>query len=64
MLCVGHIDKHEYNGKTYKDLVCEFIIKMGATAAPPPTQQSADLGAEDDLAEFEEIIGGGEDLPW
>lgn len=64
VLCVGRLDKHEYNGKTYKEIVCEFIIKMGATAAPPPAQQSADLGAEDDLAEFEEIIGGGENLPW
>lgn len=63
VLCVGRLETNEYNGKTYKNLVVEFFCKMptGTQAAVP--QAGADVNAESDLAEFEEILSDG-DLPF
>lgn len=63
VLCVGRLETNEYNGKKYKNLVVEFFCKMptGAQAAVP--QAGADVSAESDLAEFEEILSDGE-LPF
>lgn len=67
VLCIGHMETNEYNGKTYKNLVVEFFCKMpnGAEAAMPTSQagnNGAGISAEDDLSEFEELATG--DLPF
>lgn len=67
VLCIGHMETNEYNGKTYKNLVVEFFCKMpnGAEAAMPTYQagsSGAGISAEDDLSEFEELATG--DLPF
>lgn len=33
VLCIGKIETSEYQGKTYKTLVCEYISIMGAAPA-------------------------------
>lgn len=63
VLCIGHMETNEYNGKTYKNLVVEFFCKMpnGAEAAMPTSQagnNGAGISAEDDLSEFEELATG------
>lgn len=67
VLCIGHMETNEYNGKTYKNLVVEFFCKMpNGTEAAMPTSQAGNSGAgisaEDDLSEFEELATG--DLPF
>lgn len=67
VLCIGHMETNEYNGKTYKNLVVEFFCKMpnGAEAAMPTApagNNGAGISAEDDLSEFEELATG--DLPF
>lgn len=67
VLCIGHMETNEYNGKTYKNLVVEFFCKMpNGTEAAMPTSQTgnngAGISAEDDLSEFEELATG--DLPF
>lgn len=57
VLCIGRIETNEYNGKTYKNLVCEFVSIMGNVLAPAP---DANISAEDDLSEFEELISDDE----
>ena len=62
VLCVGQIDTHEYNGKTYNDLVCEYVGHTGASfgavppAAPPPEAASAPA--------FSDLDGDDTDLPF
>lgn len=66
VLCIGRIDKNEYNGKTYKNLVVEFFCKMGEAASTPAQaaspQQNAGISAEDDLSEFVALDDG--ELPF
>ena len=64
VLCIGHMEQNEYNGKTYKNLVVEFFCKMpiGAEAALPAVNASPSVSADDDLSEFEELATG--DLPF
>lgn len=59
VLCIGRIETNEYNGKTYKNLVCEFISIMGNVLAPAPAKTES-ISAEDDLSEFEELISDDE----
>lgn len=61
VLCVGRLEKNEYDGKTYKNLVVEFFVKMSAPCAAQ-TVASDSISAEDDLSEFEELDTG--DLPF
>lgn len=60
VLCIGRLETNEYNGKTYKNLVVEFFCKM-PTGAPESTVQNSNPGisADDDLSEFETILGDG-----
>lgn len=63
VLCVGRIETNEYNGKTYKNLVCEYVSVMGNHAASPPSASASEgISAEDDLSEFEVLDTG--DLPF
>lgn len=65
VLCIGRLETNEYNGKTYKNLVVEFFCKMpnGAEVAIPTApagNAGAGISADDDLSEFEQILGDGE----
>lgn len=67
VLCIGHMETNEYNGKTYKNLVVEFFCKMpnvaeAAMPTSPAANNGAGISAEDDLSEFEELATG--DLPF
>lgn len=59
VLCVGRLESREYEGKAYKNLVCEFISIMKNT---PPQQQSTEpyTANTSDLSAYEEILGDGE----
>lgn len=67
VLCVGKLEANEYEGKTYKNLVCEFVSIMNAVPASqavPPTKQdepyTADTGI---LSQYETLLGDG-DVPF
>lgn len=61
VFCVGRLEKNEYQGKIYKNLVCEYISIMGKAAAAPAPAPSATAESENiDLNEFEEILSDGE----
>jgi single-stranded DNA-binding protein len=58
-LCIGKIEENEYNGKTYKNLVCEFISIMKNTPSPASNEPyTADL----DLSAYEAL--GDDDAPF
>lgn len=64
VFCIGRIQNNEYNGKTYKNLVCEYVSIMGKGAAAFSAASAPEgISAEDDLSEFEEILSDG-DLPF
>ena len=56
VLAVGRIEEREYNGKTYKDVVCDFVSV--SSAANAPAQYEGGSG-------FAPMDGGGDsDLPF
>lgn len=59
VLCIGKLETNEYEGKTYKNLVCEFVSIMGKA---PAVQQSSEPYTADtsDLSAYEEILGDGD----
>ena len=57
-LCVGKLQEREYEGKKYKNLVCEFIIKQGAAPTAPATSNVSETA--NSLSEYEEILSDGE----
>lgn len=61
VLCIGHLETNEYNGKTYKNLVVEFFCKMPTSAGEvaPAAGQSPGISADDDLSAYE-TLGDGE----
>lgn len=64
VLCIGKMETNTGNdGKTYKNLVCEYVSVMGNHAASPPSASASEgISAEDDLSEFEVLDTG--DLPF
>lgn len=68
VLCIGRTETNDYNGKTYKNLVCEYVSVMGRGASacevPPNASQRAaedpSISAEDDLSEFVELLSDDE----
>lgn len=46
VLVIGKIEQHEYNGKTYKDLVPEWIAVMGHDAPPADGMDTIQHSAE------------------
>lgn len=57
VFAVGHIESREYNGKTYDDLVCEFISISGSRAIPhqtEPVTQTPSVNIYDFADEVEE----------
>ena len=60
------MESHEYEGKTYKNLVVEFAVKAGAgTAAPAPVSDPApDLSEVGDLDISEYEVLSADDCPF
>lgn len=60
VLCAGRMESHEYEGKTYKDLIVDFFCKMPTGAQiPVASSPKGTVSAEDDLSEFEAILDDG-----
>lgn len=60
VLCAGRMESHEYEGKTYKDLIVDFFCKMPTGAEiPAVSSHEGTVSAEDDLSEFEAILDDG-----
>lgn len=58
VLAVGKLDISEYEGKTYKNLVCEFVSIM--KDVPAPQSGEPYIANTNDLSAYEEILGDGE----
>lgn len=57
VLAVGKIETNEYEGKTYKNLVCEFVSVMCRVQQSNNIQPPANMNIPDG---FEELIDDGE----
>lgn len=56
VLCIGKLESNEYEGRIYKNLVCEFVSIMD----PAPVESSEPYTANtDDLSAYEEILTDG-----
>lgn len=62
VFCIGKLEVNEHNGKTYKQLNCEFVSIMGKSSASVPTAPEPAYAQDNLLAEYEEIGNG--DLPF
>lgn len=62
----GEINKHEYNGKTYTSLVCDFISVQGRTPVESPNSmpESSPAPAGIDTSDFEEVSDDDSGLPF
>ncbi len=61
VLCAGRMESHEYEGKTYKDLIVDFFCKMpSASVQEMAASDPESISAEDDLSDFETILGDSE----
>lgn len=42
VLCIGRVESREYNGKTYSDLICDWVSVAGSGASQntPPAESS------------------------
>jgi single-stranded DNA-binding protein len=65
VLCIGRIETNEYNGKTYKNLVCEYVSIMGSGARTGNLPHNAADASSPygGLEEFETILADDE-LPF
>ena len=56
ILCAGVVESREYNGKTYTDMLVDFLMASDAMpAAPSPAENRAALTQRMDSAGFSEI---------
>lgn len=53
VLCVGMIVSNEYNGKIYKNLVCEFVIRMQPENVSQLVSEVSDLSGFEVLSDAE-----------
>lgn len=64
VLCVGRLETNENNGKTYKNLLCEFVSVMSKPAENTPANtNTANQTTLNDLGDYEELIDC-EDVPF
>ena len=66
ILCAGTVESREYNGKTYTDMLVDFLI-AGDTipaAASAPAENRAALSKRMDSAGFSEMMDGDSELPF
>lgn len=59
VLCVGKLETNEHEGKTYKNLVCEFVSVMKKAPEHPQTGEPYTANTSD-LSAYEEILGSDE----
>ena len=65
ILCAGVVESREYNGKTYTDMLVDFIMAADAMpAAPSPAENRAALNQRMDSAGFSEMMDGDSELPF
>lgn len=63
-LAAGRIENREYNGKTYTDLVCDFVIACPSGTAASVPQNFSNLQSRMDNAGFAEIGEEDGELPF
>ena len=65
ILCAGVVESREYNGKTYTDMLVDFLMASDAMpAAPSPAENRAALAQRMDSAGFAEISEEDGELPF
>ena len=65
ILCAGVVESREYNGKTYTDMLVDFLMAADAMpAAPSPEENRAALNQRMDSAGFSEMMDGDSELPF
>ena len=70
ILCAGVVESREYNGKTYTDMLVDFLMASDAMpaatspAAPSPSENRAELTKRMDSAGFSEMMDGDSELPF
>ena len=65
ILCAGVVESREYNGKTYTDMLVDFIMASDIMpAAPSPAENRAELTKRMDSAGFSEMMDGDSELPF
>ena len=61
----GVVESREYNGKTYTDMLVDFLMASDAMpAAPNPAENRAELTKRMDSAGFSEISDEDSELPF
>ena len=65
ILCAGVVESREYNGKTYTDMMVDFLMASDAMPAAPSTAENrAELTQRMDSAGFSEMMDGDSELPF
>ena len=65
ILCAGVVESREYNGKTYTDMLGDFIMAADAMpAAPSPEENRAALTQRMDSAGLSEAVEDDAELPF
>ena len=65
ILCGGVVESREYNGKTYTDMMVDFIMAADAMpAAPSPEENRAALTKRMDSAGLSEAVEDDAELPF
>ena len=65
ILCAGTVESREYNGKTYTDMLVDFLMASDAMpAAPSPAENRAALNQRMDSAGFTEAPEEEAELPF
>ena len=65
ILCAGIVESREYNGKTYTDMMVDFLIAGDTVpSASAPAENRAALSKRMDSAGFSEMMDGDSELPF
>ena len=65
ILCAGTVESREYNGKTYTDMLVDFMMTSDTIpAASAPAENRAALTQRMDSAGFSEMMDGDSELPF
>lgn len=64
LLAVGRIDRREYNGKTYTDLVCDFVVTQKAAFIPEDALAERMAGAGEGFAMIDGAEADDGELPF
>lgn len=65
ILCAGTVESREYNGKTYTDMLVDFMMTSDTIpAASAPAENRAALTKRMESAGFSEMMDGDSELPF